>query len=66
MLAASVLFKPVAPAGGFALSYEAAIAREVVADWITRRGGRLAEAQFVDAASPRWDVPATIGTCAAD
>lgn len=49
MLAFGRLFAPVAPPGGFALPASAPVVREVVADWITRRGGRLAEAQFRDA-----------------
>lgn len=45
MLAAGALFAPVMPPGGFVPSFQAPVAREVVADWIRRRD-RLSAAEF--------------------
>lgn len=59
MLASGAVFSSVAPPGGFTLLYAAPVVREVVSDWIQRRGRSLSEEQFVDPAHPRWDVPAT-------
>jgi 2',3'-cyclic-nucleotide 2'-phosphodiesterase (5'-nucleotidase family) len=47
-------FAPVAPPGGFSIPDAAPLARDVVADWLRRRGGHLRAAQLVDADHPRW------------
>lgn len=63
MLASGAVFASVAPPGGFRLSYAAPVAREVVSDWIQRRGGRLSEEQFVDPENRRWESPETTADC---
>lgn len=65
MLASGSLFAPAARRGGVTVSPEAPIAREVVADWIRSRGGRLSESQFAAPAKPRWDAPVATADCAA-
>jgi 5'-nucleotidase len=42
---------------GFAVAEGLPLARDVVADWFRRRGGRLREDQLIDAARPRWEYP---------
>jgi hypothetical protein len=37
--------------------------RDVVADWLRQRGGRLGRADLIDEANPRWIVPANARTC---
>jgi 5'-nucleotidase len=54
-LASGAVFAAVAPAQGFELSDTAPIVREVVADWLRRRGGRLRADQFVDPEHRRWE-----------
>ena len=48
------IFAPVMPAEGFALADDTPLARDVVAEWLRRRGGRLQEAQLVDPSHRRW------------
>jgi len=54
-LAGGPVFASVIPVGGYALTGRAPIAREVVAAWLQRRGGHLAEAEFVDPVRRRWE-----------
>jgi 5'-nucleotidase len=51
----------VTPAQGFAIPDEARLVRDVVADWMRRRGGRLRVEDLKDPAIPRWDVQACAG-----
>ena len=51
---------PVMPSGGFPLDEDLPIARDVVADWLEDRGGRLSERQFIDTAEPRWHHSGTL------
>lgn len=53
-LASGAVFAPVAPPGGFTLSDTAPIAREVVTDWLRRRGGHLRADEFIDPQHRRW------------
>ena len=46
----------VTPAQGFAMPESAPLLREVVADWVRRRGGRLGTGQLLDPENPRWSV----------
>ena len=62
-LAAGMVFQAVAPPEVANPPAAAPIAREVVANWLRRRGGRLDQDQFVDPARPRW---AYAGTPPAD
>ena len=48
------LLSPVMPAGGFPLDEDLPVFREVVAEWLEDRGGRLNETQFINATTPRW------------
>ncbi len=63
MLASGAVFFPIAPPGGFALSYTAPVAREVVTDWIRKHSGRLSERQFSDPVAPRWESPDLNAMC---
>jgi hypothetical protein len=51
------IFVPVMPPGGFPGTDDLPIARDVVADWLRRRGGNLHEAQLIDPDAPRWEYP---------
>ena len=63
-LAGGQVFASVIPSGGNALTDHAPIAREVVAAWLQRRGGRLTESEFVDPARRRWEYADSLGgTC---
>ena len=46
----------VTPAQGFAMPESAPLLREVVADWVRRRGGRLGTGELLDPENPRWSV----------
>jgi len=48
----------VTPAQGFALPDAAPLLRDIVADWVRRRGGRLRAEQLIDPERPRWAVEA--------
>lgn len=65
-LATGAVFASVAPPNGFQLPDAAPIAREVVAGWLLRRGGRLRDDQFMNPAHRRWEYPDTLPVgCAA-
>lgn len=65
-LATGAVFASVAPPNGFPLPEVAPIAREVVAGWLLRRGGRLRHDQFMNPAHRRWEYPDTLPAgCAA-
>ena len=66
MLATGAVFASVAPPNGFQLPDVAPIAREVVAAWLLRRGGRLRDDEFMNPAHRRWEYPDTLPAgCAA-
>jgi len=50
----------VMPPGGFPVAADAPIARDLIAQWFRKRGGRLRAEQFVDASNPRWTYPGTL------
>ena len=50
---------------GVAMTEGAPLVREMVEGWLRRRGGEISPADFYDAASPRWSVPAEGLTCGA-
>jgi hypothetical protein len=54
------ILTPVMPTGGFAVPAEAPIARDLIADWFRKRGGRLRAEQLVDPARPRWTYPGAL------
>lgn len=58
-LALGEIFRPIRPPQGFVLEGEAPLARDVVVEWLKRRGGRLTAGALVDTANPRWLTPET-------
>jgi 5'-nucleotidase len=51
---------PIMPAQGFVFDEDAPLARDLVADWLRKRGGRLSEGQLVNAQNRRWTYPGTL------
>ena len=45
------------------MTEDAPLVREMVEEWLRRRGGQIGPADFYDAAAPRWSVPAEGFTC---
>ncbi len=54
------LLTPVMPRGGFPLDDDLPLVRDVVADWLEDRGGRLRESQLINTAEPRWRYRGTL------
>jgi 5'-nucleotidase len=54
------ILTPVIPPGGFAMPGDGPLARDVLADYLTKAGGRLREEQLVDAAHPRLTYAGTL------
>ena len=54
------LLTPVMPPGGFPLDDDLPLVRDVVADWLEDRGGRLRETQLINTAQPRWRYSGTL------
>jgi 5'-nucleotidase len=50
------ILTPVTPPQGFDIPDSARLLRDVVADWVRRRGGRLRAEQLIDPRRPRWSV----------
>jgi hypothetical protein len=50
------ILAPVTPPQGFAIPDSATLLRDVVADSLRRRGGRLRADQLMNPANPRWEV----------
>ena len=55
--ASRIVWEPVAGDEGAAVTESAPLVREVVEQWLRRRGGHISPADFYDAAAPRWSVP---------
>jgi 5'-nucleotidase len=55
LLARGPLFASLADEDRLTVPDSAPMAREVVAGWLTARGGRLSAGEFLDPARPRWD-----------
>jgi 5'-nucleotidase len=51
------ILTPVMPKGGFPVTQDLPIFRDVVAEWLEDHGGRLRADQFIDTAQPRWQYP---------
>ena len=51
------ILKTVMPPGGIAIPDDAPLMRDVVADWLRKRGGRLGRPDLIDEANPRWIAP---------
>jgi len=54
------IFAPVIPAGGFPIAADAPLARDLVAEWLKRRGGRMREDELVSVGNPRWVFPGAL------
>jgi 5'-nucleotidase len=54
------ILAPVMPRGGFPIAADLPIFREVVADWLEERGGRLRADQLINPAQPRWQYTGTL------
>jgi 2',3'-cyclic-nucleotide 2'-phosphodiesterase (5'-nucleotidase family) len=54
------ILTPIMPKGGFPVPSDAPIARDLIADWLRKRGGRLGAEQLIDAANPRWVYPGSL------
>jgi 2',3'-cyclic-nucleotide 2'-phosphodiesterase (5'-nucleotidase family) len=54
------VFMPIMPARGFVIDDEAPLVRDVVADWLRQRGGRIREDQLIDLNEPRWRYPGSL------
>ena len=54
------LFTSIEPPGRFDVTDDGLIARDVVAAWLTRRGGRLSEAQLAPQGMRRWVYPGSL------
>jgi hypothetical protein len=54
------LLSPVIPAQGFAVTEDAPLARDVVAESLRRRGGRLRQGDLIDRDNPRWVYPGAL------
>ena len=61
-LVARLMFATIPPPPDADMLHTAPVLREVVEDWLRRRGGQLASEQFVDPARPRWELPDTVLT----
>ena len=60
---ARVMWANLAGDEGAAMPEDAPLVREMVTGWLRQRGGQIGPADFYDAASPRWIVPAQGPMC---
>jgi 5'-nucleotidase len=63
--ASRIVWEPAAGDEGAAVSDSAPLVREIVEQWLRRRGGHIGPRDFYDAARPRWSVPAQGFSCGA-
>jgi 5'-nucleotidase len=61
--ASRIIWDPVGGDEGAAANENAPLVREVVEQWLNRRGGRISPGDFYDPAVPRWIVPAQGFSC---
>jgi hypothetical protein len=54
------LLTPVIPPEGFPIADDAPLARDVLAEYLRNRGGRLREEQLVDLQNPRITYPGSL------
>jgi 5'-nucleotidase len=54
------MFAAVTPAQGLAIEQTGQLLRDVVAEWLARRGGSLRAAELIDIGTPRWELPGRI------
>jgi 2',3'-cyclic-nucleotide 2'-phosphodiesterase (5'-nucleotidase family) len=63
--ASRIVWEPAAGDDGAAVIDTAPLVRDIVEQWLRRRGGRIGPGDFYDAARPRWSVPAEGFSCGA-
>jgi 5'-nucleotidase len=51
------IFARVMPPGGFSAAEDLPVVRDVVVDWLRRRGGTLREYELINSNEPRWQYP---------
>jgi len=51
------VFTSVMPEGGYDLQLDAPLARELIIDWLKKRGGSISESDFSTDDNPKWSVP---------
>jgi 2',3'-cyclic-nucleotide 2'-phosphodiesterase (5'-nucleotidase family) len=54
------IFTPVTPPQGFVFPDDAPLARDVFAEQLRKRGGRVRQEDLIDLANPRWTYPGTL------
>jgi 5'-nucleotidase len=54
------ILTPVMPPDGFPLTTTGSLARDEIAGWLRRRGGRLREEDLITPANPRWQYSETL------
>ena len=54
------IFTTVMPEGGFDTSNGTLLMREVAADWMRQRGGRISSETFSDADEPKWNISESV------
>ncbi len=47
----------VMPEGGFELQLDDPLARDLIVDWLRRKGGSISASEFVDTDHPKWTLP---------
>jgi len=58
------LLTPAMPDGGYSWTEDSRFVRDVIADWLRRRGGSMHAADFGDETGRRWSLPETLpATC---
>ena len=61
-LVARLISTTIHPPPHIGVSHTAPVLREIVEDWLRRRGGRLASEHVIDPDRPRWELPDTVLT----
>ena len=51
------IFVAVTPPRGLEIEETGLLVRDVAAEWLRRRGGRMRESDLVNRPSPRWQLP---------
>ncbi|MDH3673688.1 MAG: 5'-nucleotidase C-terminal domain-containing protein, partial [Gammaproteobacteria bacterium] len=51
---------PIIPEGGFPISSDTPLIREVIANWMREHGGKLNADTFTDTDDPKWNIPGSI------
>jgi len=54
------ILTPIIPTEGFPIDTSQPLVREVIADWLRKRGGKLSVDTFSDAGDPKWNIAASV------